>query len=103
MKRIFIVLLYLLVGIGIDFLPMLIAPNGCRETCPDWFSLYSLALLALIPIGWFCAGLVASKPSNKIGFKHLLLLLAFSVSLVVATAVLSEHYQKTSSYGAVSG
>lgn len=92
-------------GAGLVFAPGLIAPNGCREACPEWFSLSSLSFAVLTPLTWLGAGLWLGRPTVKRATlaRVAVALMAVSLVLVCGLAYLGVHYQQTSSYGAISG
>lgn len=105
MNRIGIAFLFLAVGVGLVFLPGLIAPNGCRETCPEWFSLSLLSFAVLTPLTWLGAGVWLGRSTVKrsVLARMTMALLALSLVLVCGLAYLGVHYQQTSSYGSISG
>lgn len=105
MNRIGIAFLFLAVGVGLVFVPGLVAPNGCREACPDWFSLSMLSCAVLTPLIWLGAGVWLGRPTVKraVLARVTVALLAFSLVLVCGLAYLSVHYQQTSPYGSISG
>lgn len=105
MKRIVVALAYLLVGAGLVFVPGLVAPNGCREACPQWFSLSLLSFAVLTPLTWLGVGMWLGRPTVKLAVlaRVTVALLVLSLVLVCGVAYLGVHYQKTSSYGSISG
>lgn len=105
MKRIAIALFYLLIGVALAFAPAILAPNGCKEACPEWFSLSALAFMLSTPVTWLCVGLWVGRPTVKrstLGRISVAILLV-TLLAVCAIAFLSNYYQQTSSYGAISG
>lgn len=105
MKRIAIALFYLLIGVAFAFAPAVVAPNGCKEACPEWFSLSALTFMLSTPVTWFCVGLWVGRPTVKrstLGRISVAILLV-TLLVVCAVAFLGNYYQQTSSYGAISG
>jgi len=104
-RRVVIALLYLLAGVGLVFAATFLAPNGCREACPEWFSLSTLAFMLLTPIVWLAVGVWGGRPviTRQALTRVSVALLVGTVLLASAAAYLGDHYQHTSSYGAISG
>jgi uncharacterized membrane protein len=104
-KRIAIALLYLLIGVAFAFTPAVVAPNGCKEACPEWFSLSAFAFMLSTPVTWLCVGLWVGRSTVKrstLGRMSAAILLV-TLIFVCAVAFLGNYYQQTSSYGAISG
>jgi hypothetical protein len=102
-KRISIALLSMIVGLAIAFMPSVLAPYGCRETCPDWFAMSSLACMVLTPVMWFAIGWrVAGAPRRQLRRNiALLAVVALSVCASIGIAVLSNHFQQVKAYGSM--
>lgn len=105
MKRIAIALFFLLIGVAFAFAPAVLAPNGCKEACPEWFSISALAFMLSTPLTWLCVGLWVGRPTVKRSTLARISVAILLVTLLVVCAVafLGNYYQQTSSYGAISG
>lgn len=100
-----IAVLYLLAGLALVFASTFLAPNGCREACPEWFSLSALSFMLLTPMVWLAVGVWAGRPVIKRPTltRVSVALLVCTLLLACAMAYLGDHYQNTSSYGTISG